>query len=142
MTTHPENPPGRPAPVRIVEPVACALTMTVAGQDQTVETVHDDVAVARRQARKLTCCRGTVTVTVTGADGALLYTYDRADNLWRTPAAGVLEVTDGRQTCSCGHAPTVAVDKPYQYEPVVGWHWSCGRCGASAWSKVVPPGAG
>lgn len=128
------------SPVRIVEPVVRRLAMEATGP---VPAWVDDrqyatMAEARQAGLQLSCLRGTTAVTITGADGALLCSYQRADNIWRDLCRGTLTLTAGARSCSCGGAPTVAVDKPYQHEPTLGWYWSCDRCGAHAWSHVDP----
>lgn len=128
--------------VRIVEPVTLKLTFKAAGITTVTDKVFDRLADARLAGRRDACMRGTVKVEILGADGALLSTCAKARrNWWFDLCRGQLEVTGDAQTCTCGGAPSVAVDKPGQYMQGMGWYWGCDRCGAYCWSQVQPAGA-
>lgn len=123
----------------IVEPVIRYLTMDIGGEETTTDREFATIAEARADGLQVSCLRGTVTVTILGANDALLCSYQRADNIWRDLCRGVVSVTGEAQVCSCGGVPSVAVDKPYQHDQSMGWFWSCSRCGAFTWSKADPP---
>lgn len=123
----------------IVEPVTRYLTMSVGGEETTTDRVFTSIVEARSDGLSASCLRGAVTVTIVGDNGALLCSYQRADNVWRDLCRGKAVVTADMQICSCGGTPTVATGKPYQHEQALGWFWSCRRCGAFTWSHVDPP---
>lgn len=125
----------------IVEPVVRYLTMEIGGEETTNDREFASIAEARSDGLQVSCLRGTVAVTIVGANDALLCSYQRADNVWRDLCRGVLVVTQDMQICSCGGVPAVAIDKQLHREKTLGWFWSCRRCGAFAWSYVDPPSA-
>jgi hypothetical protein len=126
--------------VIITEPVEMYWRMAAFGDVPAMGhgTRFASIAEARHEGRLNACLNGTESVTIVGADGALLCSYERVDNIWNDLCRGELTVTDAEQVCTCGGVPTVAIDKPMQHEKTMGWFWSCDRCGAFTWSHVDP----
>lgn len=130
--------PGSSSRTAIVEPVTRYLTMELDGELTTCSRTFDTISAARLDGLKAACLRGAVNVTIKGDNGALLCSYQRADNIWRDLYRGKLVLTEDLQLCSCGGVPTAEVGHPAFGE----WRWRCRRCGAASWSEVVPAPAG